>query len=112
MPTFDFKCKCGNIFEELILDNARVSCPKCGNKTLEKLMGTPRVIFKGSGWTTYDGQVTKDLNNMIKNHDTSLVEMLGPYGTLLTYVIEKGERSRKDTMPFRYDKFYYGIGGS
>ena len=31
-------------------------------------MGTPRVIFKGSGWTTYDGQVTKDLKNMIKQH--------------------------------------------
>tara|TARA_R100001510_G_scaffold43617_1_gene40052 strand:- start:34 stop:327 length:294 start_codon:yes stop_codon:yes gene_type:complete len=68
MPTFDFKCKCGNVFEELILNNESVSCPKCGNKTLKKLMGTPRVIFKGSGWTTYDGQVTKDLKNMIKQH--------------------------------------------
>tara|TARA_A100000172_G_C3023694_1_gene104018 strand:+ start:345 stop:635 length:291 start_codon:yes stop_codon:yes gene_type:complete len=68
MPTFDFKCKCGNIFEELVLQGEKVSCPKCGDKTLKKLMGTPRVIFKGSGWATYDGRVTKDIQNMIKTH--------------------------------------------
>jgi putative FmdB family regulatory protein len=45
MPIFEFRCKkCDHKFEELVFssrtDLADIVCPKCGEKTAEKLMST------------------------------------------------------------------------
>ena len=61
MPTYDYKCSdCGHTFEELqsMKEDALVLCPKCGKKTLVRLIGGGGgMIFKGSGFylTDYKG---------------------------------------------------------
>ena len=39
MPMYEHHCgKCRKDFEELVMGNARVKCPKCGNRKVKKLM--------------------------------------------------------------------------
>lgn len=65
MPTYDYVCNnCAHAFEEFQSIKAKPlrSCPKCGKRTLERLIGTgSAVIFKGSGFyqTDYRGESYK-----------------------------------------------------
>jgi len=37
MPIFEYKCqKCGHDFEELVLTNGKIKCPKCATLKVEK----------------------------------------------------------------------------
>jgi len=58
MPTYDYECKhCGHTFELFQSMSARVKCkcPECGERTLERLIGTGAgIIFKGSGFYETD----------------------------------------------------------
>lgn len=58
MPTYDYVCNnCEHAFELFQPMSARVKrkCPACGEKTLERLIGTgAAVIFKGSGFYETD----------------------------------------------------------
>lgn len=58
MPTYDYKCKaCGNTWELFQSMSAKPvkSCPKCGRKTAERLIGTgAALLFKGSGFYQTD----------------------------------------------------------
>ncbi len=56
MPLFDFMCnECDDVNEVLILKDDRepTKCEKCGGE-LRKLFGTPKFIFKGSGFCAVD----------------------------------------------------------
>lgn len=65
MPTYDYVCNnCAHAFEEFQSIKAKPlkSCPKCGKRTLERLIGTgSAIIFKGSGFyqTDYRGESYK-----------------------------------------------------
>ena len=49
MPIFEYKCiKCGHKFEELIFNDKKVKCPKCGSISLEKLISNINLV-KNSG---------------------------------------------------------------
>jgi len=38
MPIYEYKCRgCGHKFEELVLGEEEIKCPKCNSKELEKL---------------------------------------------------------------------------
>jgi putative FmdB family regulatory protein len=40
VPIFDYKCKkCEELWEEIVLRDEKVECPKCGSKCVKKLMG-------------------------------------------------------------------------
>lgn len=58
MPTYDYECQaCGHRFELFQSMTARVrrKCPECGERALERLMGTgAAILFKGDGFYTTD----------------------------------------------------------
>ena len=56
MPLYEYKCSaCGNHFEKIVKfsDPPLEACPKCGGK-VEKLLSSPAIQFKGSGWYIND----------------------------------------------------------
>jgi putative FmdB family regulatory protein len=56
MPLYEYKCEaCGNRFEKIqkFSDPLVDACPKCGGK-VEKLLSSPAIQFKGSGWYITD----------------------------------------------------------
>jgi len=58
MPTYDYQCgACGHRFElfQPITAGAVRKCPRCGRRTLKRLIGAGAgIIFKGSGFYQTD----------------------------------------------------------
>jgi len=56
MPTYTYKCDtCHHVWDELLdLGADAVECPNCGNPEPRKVMGSPAVHFKGTGFYTTD----------------------------------------------------------
>lgn len=53
MPTYEYACKsCGNRWEEIqkISEDALDTCPKCNEKTAQRLISGGNFILKGGGW--------------------------------------------------------------
>jgi putative FmdB family regulatory protein len=56
MPLYEYVCEqCGHQFEQIrkFSDPPLEECPKCGGK-LRKLMSSPAIQFKGTGWYITD----------------------------------------------------------
>jgi putative FmdB family regulatory protein len=56
MPLYEYECdSCGHRFEVIqkFSDAPIEKCPKCGS-TVRKLMSSPAIQFKGSGWYIND----------------------------------------------------------
>jgi putative FmdB family regulatory protein len=56
MPLYEYECDaCGNRFEHIqkFSDPIVEICPKCGGR-VHKLMSSPAIQFKGSGWYITD----------------------------------------------------------
>jgi putative FmdB family regulatory protein len=56
MPLYEYKCEaCGHRFEKIqkFSDPPVETCPTCGGK-VEKLLSSPAIQFKGSGWYITD----------------------------------------------------------
>ena len=56
MPLYEYECdSCGHRFEVIqkFSDAPIEKCPKCGS-TVRKLMSSPAIQFKGSGWYITD----------------------------------------------------------
>ena len=56
MPLYEYECdSCGHRFEVIqkYSDAPIDKCPKCGS-TVHKLMSSPAIQFKGSGWYITD----------------------------------------------------------
>ena len=56
MPLYEYKCsKCGAVTEiiQKVSDPPPRTCPQCGGK-LHKLLSSPAIQFKGSGWYVTD----------------------------------------------------------
>jgi putative FmdB family regulatory protein len=57
MPLYEYECDaCGNRFEKIqkFSDPLVDTCPKCGKGPVRKLMSSPAIQFKGSGWYITD----------------------------------------------------------
>ena len=58
MPTYDYRCNaCDHEFElfQSMTDKVKRTCPKCGKRQLERLIGTgAALLFKGSGFYETD----------------------------------------------------------
>jgi putative FmdB family regulatory protein len=56
MPLYEYECEaCGHRFEKIqkFSDPPEDTCPKCGGK-VKKLLSSPAIQFKGSGWYITD----------------------------------------------------------
>jgi putative FmdB family regulatory protein len=57
MPLYEYRCAaCGKQFEliQKFSDPAPDQCPKCGKGPAERLMSSPAIQFKGTGWYITD----------------------------------------------------------
>jgi putative FmdB family regulatory protein len=62
MPLHEYKCsECGVVFEVLqkVSDSPLKKCIKCGGP-VNKLVSSPAIQFKGSGWYVTDYALKKD----------------------------------------------------
>lgn len=55
MPLYDYICENGHIVEVMhgINDSGPSQCERCGAE-MRKLLSTPAIVFKGSGWAKKD----------------------------------------------------------
>jgi putative FmdB family regulatory protein len=57
MPLYEYQCEgCGHRFEKIqkFSDPLIDECPKCGEKKVHKLVSSPAIQFKGTGWYITD----------------------------------------------------------
>ena len=57
MPLYEYRCDaCGERFEVIqkFSDPPPAACTKCGKGPVERLMSSPAIQFKGSGWYITD----------------------------------------------------------
>jgi putative FmdB family regulatory protein len=58
MPIYDYRCDhCGHVFSAVqsFSDEALSKCPNCGKRP-RRLLSTPAIVFKGSGWYKTDSR--------------------------------------------------------
>ena len=65
MPLYEYQCEtCAHRFEVIqkFSDAPIDVCPKCGGRSVMKLLSSPAIQFKGSGWyiTDYAKQGSRD----------------------------------------------------
>ncbi len=65
MPLYEYQCEsCNNRFERIqkFSDPPIETCPVCGKGPVRKLLSSPAIQFKGSGWyiTDYAKKSSKD----------------------------------------------------
>ena len=57
MPLYEYRCdNCGRTFEliQKFSDPPAEHCPTCGGGPVHKLLSSPAIQFKGSGWYVTD----------------------------------------------------------
>ncbi|SRR5216110_546350 len=57
MPTYEYKCPNGHLFEKTFprISNRRFAkCPKCGKRSERQISGGAGLVFKGSGFYATD----------------------------------------------------------
>jgi len=57
MPTYEYKCPAGHLFEKFfptMNDQRRVKCPTCGKQAERQISGGTGLVFKGSGFYITD----------------------------------------------------------
>jgi len=57
MPTYEFKCPKGHVFDKYyptITSTRRLKCPKCGKMAQRLISGGAGLVFKGSGFYITD----------------------------------------------------------
>lgn len=57
MPTYEYKCPSGHVFEKFspsMTDQRHTKCPKCGKQAERQISGGTGLLFKGSGFYITD----------------------------------------------------------
>jgi putative FmdB family regulatory protein len=57
MPTYEYKCPNGHVFEKKfprISSQRFAKCPKCGKRAERQISGGTGIVFKGSGFYQTD----------------------------------------------------------
>ena len=57
MPTYEFQCPSGHVFERFSLtmtSSRSAACPKCGKRAKRLISGGAGLVFKGSGFYITD----------------------------------------------------------
>jgi putative FmdB family regulatory protein len=79
MPLYEYQCdSCHERFERIqkFSDPPVDVCPKCGKDSVKKLLSSPAIQFKGSGWYITDyarksGDATKSGETKSSSSDSS-----------------------------------------
>jgi len=76
MPLYEYECDaCHHRFERIqkFSDPLVEKCPHCGQGPVKKLLSSPAIQFKGSGWyiTDYARKSSKDSSTKPTTSDTS-----------------------------------------
>jgi putative FmdB family regulatory protein len=79
MPLYEYQCEsCQERFERIqkFSDPPVDVCPKCGKDSVKKLLSSPAIQFKGSGWYITDyarksGDATKSGETKPSSSDSS-----------------------------------------
>src|SRR3954470_14958379 len=61
MPLYDYQCQgCGHVVEVMhgVNDTGPQRCDRCGG-SMRKLLSTPAIVFKGSGWAKKDARTSR-----------------------------------------------------
>jgi putative FmdB family regulatory protein len=61
MPTYEYHCSCGNVFDKFQSINSKpeVKCEKCNKKVKRSISGGAGIHFKGSGFYVNDYKTKK-----------------------------------------------------
>ncbi len=99
MPLYEYQCEaCGKRFEQIqkFSDPHTEICAECGKGPVRRLLSSPAIQFKGTGWyiTDYDRKGQKDPNTAAAKGEKSEKSEKGEPGTKETKT-EKGEKSEK-----------------
>lgn len=57
MPTYEYRCPAGHVFERFyprVTDRRRLPCPKCGKRAERQISRGGGLVFKGSGFYATD----------------------------------------------------------
>jgi putative FmdB family regulatory protein len=56
MPTYEYQCPEGHVFEKFqkMTEKPRAKCPVCGKPAIRKISGGAGLVFKGSGFYITD----------------------------------------------------------
>ena len=73
MPLYEYECQaCHHRFEQIqrFSDPLVKKCPACGKNRVKKLLSSPAIQFKGTGWYITDYQ-RKGSNSSLPDHTES-----------------------------------------
>ena len=93
MPLYEYRCEnCGHQFEKIqrFSDDPITVCPSCGGGPVVKLLSSPAIQFKGSGW--YITDYARKGGDTAKSGSTST-------GGAKTEKTEKSETSAAPSTP-------------
>jgi putative FmdB family regulatory protein len=82
LPTYEYACAaCGNRYEKREGFDAkpRQKCPKCG-KMAQRLLSTPAVVFKGSGFYKTDSRGSSGSSSSESGDSTPAATPAAPAG--------------------------------
>jgi putative FmdB family regulatory protein len=78
MPLYEYQCEaCGHRFEKIqkFSDPLIEECPNCGERKVHKLVSSPAIQFKGTGWYITDyarkGSVPSETSSKSDDSKTS-----------------------------------------
>lgn len=102
MPLYEYQCEsCEHRFERIqkFSDPPVETCPSCGG-TVKKLLSSPAIQFKGSGWyiTDYAKKSKGEAGSGSATKDSSAAEGSADSGTASTKD-SKAKESKESTAP-------------
>ena len=103
MPLYEYECERGHRFERIVKfsDPPLDSCPTCGG-TVRKLMSSPAIQFKGSGF--YITDYARKGNDSKDAKDTKETKPSGEAGESKESKETKDTKDSKDSKETKTDK--------
>jgi putative FmdB family regulatory protein len=102
MPLYEYQCEaCGKRFEQIqkFSDPHTEICAECGKGPVRRLLSSPAIQFKGTGWyiTDYDRKGQKDPDTAAAKNEKGETGEKGEQGTKETKAEKKGDQPAKET---------------
>ncbi len=106
MPLYEYQCEsCGHRFEVIqkFSDDLVSVCPNCGKGPVVKLLSSPAIQFKGSGWYITDYARKDSGKDSGKESGKSTGSSSGSSDTSTTSGSSKSDSSEKSSTPAKTD---------
>ena len=108
MPIYEYECEaCGNRFEliQKFSDPLVEICPKCGERKVHKLLSSPAIKFKGTGWYITDyAKKGGGESESSKSGDKSEANPADKSGADKSDKVDKGDKSDRSDRSDKSDK--------